>query len=86
MSEEPNDRVILYVRQDCHLCDAARAVLDEVAAATGVGWVEVDVDESPAAAAVYGELVPAVAVDGVQQGYWRLDARRIRRAVEAGSA
>ena len=84
MSGEPSDRVILYVRQDCHLCEAARAVLAEVTEATGVGWVEVDVDESPTAEAVYGELVPAVAVDGVQQGYWRLDARRIRRAVEGG--
>lgn len=86
MSAEPNCRVILYVRQECHLCDAARAVVDEVAAATGVGWAEVDVDADPEAAALYGELVPVVAVDGVQQGYWRLDPRRIRRAVDAGSA
>ena len=86
MTEQPNDRVILWVRQECHLCDAARAVVAGVAAETGVGWVEVDVDESPEAAVLYGELVPAVTVDGVQQGYWRLDARRIRRAVEAGTA
>jgi thiol-disulfide isomerase/thioredoxin len=86
MSAEPNERVILYVRQECHLCDAARAAVAEVAEATGVGWAEVDVDESPQAAAVYGELVPVVTVDGVQQGYWRLDPRRIRRAVEAGRA
>ena len=86
MTEEPNDRVILYVRQECHLCDAARAVVAEVAEATGAGWAEVDVDEDPQALAVYGELVPVVTVDGVQQGYWRLDSRRIRRAVEAGRA
>ena len=86
MSGESSDRVILYVRQECHLCDAARAVVAEVAAATGVTWSEVDVDEDPRVAAVYGELVPVVTVDGVQQGYWRLDARRVRRAVEAGGA
>lgn len=85
MSGEPSDRVILYVRQDCHLCDGARAVLHEVTAQTGTTWVEVDVDEVPEAGAVYAELVPAVTVDGVQQGYWRLDAQRVRRAIEAGT-
>jgi glutaredoxin len=85
MAVEANDRVILYVRQECHLCDAARAVVREVADATGVTWSEVDVDDDLAVAETYGELVPVVTVDGVQQGYWRLDARRVQRAVEAGA-
>lgn len=85
MSGQSSDRVILYVRQQCHLCDAARAVVEEVTGQTQTTWAEVDVDEDPEVAAVYGELVPVVTVDGVQQGYWRLDARRVRRAIEAGA-
>ena len=82
------DRLVLYVRAGCHLCEAARAVVAEVAAATGAGWHEVDIDTgAPGAPAVadlvasYGELVPVVTVDGVQQGYWRLDAARLRRVL-----
>lgn len=84
MSAVPDERLVLYVRAECHLCDGARAVVEQVSQETGVPWVEVDVDEVPGAAELYGELVPAVTVDGVQQGYWRLDARRIRRALDAG--
>lgn len=82
------ERVVLYVRAGCHLCDQARDVLGEVAAATGHHWSEVDVDAAaPASGLVdrYGELVPVVTVDGVPQGYWRLDAARIARALAAGT-
>lgn len=81
------DRLVLYVRTGCHLCADARRVIAEVAAEVGTGWCEVDIDEHPDGeqlAALYGELVPVVTVDGVQQGYWRIDGARIRRALAAG--
>lgn len=83
-------RVVLYVRSGCHLCEEAREVLAQVispatqAVLPGQGWEEVDIDTGPESADLverYGELVPVVTVDGVQQGYWRLDAARIRRAL-----
>ncbi|GIG30073.1 thioredoxin family protein [Cellulomonas marina] len=85
--EDGVPRVVLYGRAGCHLCAAARDVVREVCAATGERWREVDVDD-PAAApdgrdlvAELGELVPVVEVDGVRQGYWRIDADRLRRAL-----
>lgn len=75
-------RVLLYVRPGCHLCTQARAVVEEVTTATGASWSEVDITTGPDADRLterYGELVPVVTVDGVQQGYWRLDAARLRR-------
>ncbi|MCU1433009.1 MAG: glutaredoxin 2 [Actinotalea sp.] len=83
------DRVVLYMRDGCHLCDVAREVVEQVAAEAGAGWHEVDVDHGPPAERLgerYGELVPVVTVDGVQQGYWRLDADRLRRALADGRA
>ncbi|GGC09118.1 glutaredoxin family protein [Cellulomonas carbonis] len=86
MTTQPDDdasRVVLHVRSGCHLCDDARAAL----AAAGVRWTEVDVDTGPASAdlvARYGDLVPVVSVDGVQQGFWRIDADRVVRALAAG--
>jgi glutaredoxin len=80
------DRVVLYVRAGCHLCEVARDLVAGLAQEGGTGWREVDIDASddPTLARRYGELVPVVTVDGVQQGYWRLDADRLRRALTAG--
>src|SRR5690606_23068220 len=73
-------RVVLYVRPGCHLCTAARELVAAVTGETGDAWAEVDIDSGPDSgelAGRYGELVPVVTVDGVQQGYWRIDADRV---------
>lgn len=87
-------RVVLFGRAGCHLCDAARQVVIDVCAAAGERWVEVDIDAPGATAAGgtrpaladYDELVPVVEVDGVRQGYWRIDAARVAAALAAGRA
>lgn len=85
-------RVVLYGRAGCHLCDEARVLVQAVCAESGTGWREVDVDSADAPALpggepvreAYGDLVPVVEVDGVRQGYWRIDADRLRRVLAAG--
>ncbi|WP_240643825.1 glutaredoxin family protein [Antribacter gilvus] len=72
-------RVVLYTRDGCHLCDDARAVVVQVCAQTGARWREIDIDDDPALVEKYGEYVPVVEVDGVQQGFWRVDATRLAR-------
>lgn len=86
ISQEP--RVVLYSRPGCHLCDEARPVVAEVVAEAGAAWTEVDVDAPGAEdlARAYGELLPVVTVDGVQQAYWRVDPARLRRALAAGGS
>ncbi|WP_338068459.1 glutaredoxin family protein [Oerskovia turbata] len=76
-------RVVLYGRVGCHLCEEAREVVGAVCADQGVGWTEVDVDSDPsgALAAQYGDYVPVVTVDGVQQGFWWVDGARLARAL-----
>ncbi|WP_456845080.1 glutaredoxin family protein [Cellulomonas sp. P5_C6] len=82
-----NTRVVLFGRAGCHLCDEAREVVRAVCAETGDDWVEVDIDTALAPGRdlvdELGELVPVVEVDGVQQGYWRIDAARLRRTLTA---
>jgi hypothetical protein len=75
-------RVILYSRTGCHLCDTGRDVVARVAAESGVAWTEVDIDVSPSVRSLFGELVPAVTVDGVLVDHWRIDPERLRRAIE----
>jgi glutaredoxin len=77
----PLPSVVLYARAGCHLCEAARAVVAAAADEAGTGWTEVDVDPDPELASRYGELVPAVTVDGVLVDHWRIDPLRLRRAL-----
>ncbi|MDM7832243.1 glutaredoxin family protein [Cellulomonas edaphi] len=75
-------RIVLFGRDGCHLCDDARVLVEAVAAETGATWSEVDIDVvGGATREEYGELVPVVEVDGVRQGYWRIDADRLRRVL-----
>jgi hypothetical protein len=78
-----SERVVLYVRAGCHLCATGREVVARVAEETGAAWREVDVDVSPGTRSLFGELVPAVLVDGVLVDHWRIDEARLRRAIEA---
>lgn len=73
-------RVVLLGRAGCHLCDEARQVVQDVCARAGATWEERDVDADPELSR-YGDLVPVVTVDGVQQGFWRIDPQRLERAL-----
>jgi glutaredoxin len=55
-------RLVLYSRPGCHLCDDARAVLDEV----GEPYEEIDIESDDALHAAYLERIPVVALDGVE--------------------
>jgi glutaredoxin len=81
MRGQAQHRVVMYARAGCHLCEAARAVVAAAADEAGTGWTEVDVDPDPELASRYGELVPAVTVDGVLVDHWRIDPLRLRRAL-----
>ncbi|SDD72911.1 Glutaredoxin-like domain [Sanguibacter gelidistatuariae] len=76
---QAGERVVVYTRAGCHLCAEAEEVVARVCAATGSGWMTIDVDTSPELAGRYGEYVPVVMVDGVQQGFWRIDEARLTR-------
>ena len=75
--------ITLLSRPGCHLCDEARAVIARVAGELGVAWTERDITESPEDLREYGEMIPVTLIDGVQHDFWRVDERRLRRALEA---
>lgn len=73
--------VTLIGKPGCHLCDDARAVVEEVAAATGAVVEERDITQDEALYARYWEQIPVVLVDGVQHTFWRVDPTRLRKAL-----
>jgi glutaredoxin len=76
-----DERVTLLTRVGCHLCEQAKAVLDELAAEDGFTWRELDVDADLKLADEFGDRVPVVLVDGREHGYWRVEPARLRRAL-----
>jgi len=82
----PAERVVLYGRVGCHLCDEARATVSRVCGEAGLAWREVDVDDAPAPGEpdlleAYGDLVPVVEVDGREAARWRVDEATLRAAL-----
>ena len=68
----------LLTRAGCHLCDDAREALGRVTAATGVSWIEIDIDTDDLADE-YTERVPVVLLDGKEHGFWRVEEDRLLR-------
>ncbi|MUV91090.1 glutaredoxin family protein [Halapricum sp. CBA1109] len=67
--------ITVYRREHCSLCEEALATIESVAEETGVAVdiEEVDVDADEALREKYGDHVPVVAVDGVEQFRIRVD-------------
>jgi glutaredoxin len=76
-----NDRVTLYGKPGCHLCDDARAIVAGVCAELGVTWSEIDITQDEQLFKEYGEQIPVTFVDGRQHDFWRVDPVRLKRAL-----
>lgn len=74
-------RVTLYGKAGCHLCEEARAVVEEVCGELGVGWVEVDIRSDEQLFRRFAEQIPVTFVDGAQHDFWRVDPDRLRAAL-----
>ena len=74
-------RVTLYSRPGCHLCDDARALIEEVSTELGESYAEVSIADDPDLERRFGHEVPVTFVDGRQHDYWRVDPVRLRAAL-----
>jgi hypothetical protein len=75
-------RVVLYVREGCHLCEQ---FLVDLSLDLGPGHERlevVDVEREPGLAALYGLRVPVLEVAGEVACEGRYDAPRVQRALQ----
>lgn len=82
-ASQPAPPVELLVKDGCHLCADALAVVDEVCGRLGVAWRRVDVAHHPELAERHAEEIPVLLVDGVQRDFWRIDPARLERLLTA---
>jgi len=75
-------RLVLYERDGCHLCEAARETLD----AEAVDYREVDITGDPELEASYREWLPVVEIDGERAFVYHLDEAAFVRKLHAQSS
>ncbi|HET8926210.1 MAG TPA: glutaredoxin family protein [Microbacterium sp.] len=81
----------LIGKPECHLCDVAHEVVEQVLAdlpEDAAEWVEVDelsILDDPALYELWWEKIPVVLVDGALHAHWRVAPDRLRAALLAAA-
>ncbi|MEL5991672.1 glutaredoxin family protein [Microbacterium phosphatis] len=77
----------LIGKADCHLCDVAREIVDQVIAdlpddvAERIEVREASIQDDPALYDAWWEKIPVVLIDDTLHGHWRVSADRLRAAL-----
>ena len=74
-------RVTLIGKPSCHLCEDAKAIIWRVCSELDVDWIELSIEDDPALASKYFELIPVTLVDGKPHDQWRVNEDRLRKAL-----
>lgn len=76
------ERVVLYTRPGCHLCDAAREMLEKYRDVLPPP-LEIDIDSDPALASRHGTCIPVVEIDGKVRFRGQIHELLLRRLIAA---
>lgn len=84
MADDATDtrEVILIVKQDCSLCDDARAVVSSLTAEMGLAVREVDLVDDPESCERYQYAVPVVCANGLPLLSGHINKADLRQEVE----
>jgi len=73
--------VVIYSRQNCHLCEVARDVVDSARIEVQFELEVVYIDGDTELEKLYGEEVPVTFINGRRHDYLRVDRGRFIKAV-----
>jgi glutaredoxin len=79
----PDLHFVLFTRQGCHLCDAARQLLVQAKARYRFQLEIKDVDAAPEWVAAYGACVPVVTVNGKVRFRGKVNEVLLQRLLDA---
>ena len=77
----PEIEITLYGRRDCHLCDDAERIVEQVAGGYPVRIRKIDIDTDPELGRLYSEQVPVILVNGRKVAKLHVDPGLRRRIV-----
>ena len=74
--------VTIYSRKECHLCEEALSVLQNLKADLKFEINEIFIDGDEDLEKLYGEQVPVTLIDGEHHDYWRVHPVRFKSSLE----
>jgi len=73
--------VTIYSRSNCHLCEVALDVLEEMRGELDFQITKILIDENPEFEEKYGEQVPVILINDQPHDFFRVDPERFRLAI-----
>ncbi|MFZ9845138.1 MAG: glutaredoxin family protein [Candidatus Nanopelagicaceae bacterium] len=74
-------KVIIFSRQNCHLCHEAEKIVREVLSEISFDLEVINIDGNAELESLYGEEVPVTMINGAKHDYFRVDKKRFSEAV-----
>ena len=74
-------KVVIFSRQNCHLCHEAEKIVREVLLETSFELEVINIDGNAELESLYGEEVPVTMINGAKHDYFRVDKKRFSEAV-----
>lgn len=82
MGKTMGNKVTLYSRHGCHLCDDAIDYLNSVKDELNFNIEIIYIDGNTELEKLYGEQIPVTQIDGVHHDFWRIDPERFRSSLQ----
>ena len=76
------NRVTVYTRKGCHLCDIAIETLESLQPELQFDIEKRFIEGDPELEEKYGEQVPVIHIDGEHHDFWRVDPDRFRSSLD----
>jgi glutaredoxin len=74
-------KVVIFSRQNCHLCHEAEKIVREVLSEISFELEVINIDGNAELESLYGEEVPVTVINGAKHDYFRVDKKRFSEAV-----
>ncbi|CAB4579566.1 unannotated protein [freshwater metagenome] len=74
--------VTVYSRRNCHLCDVAEEVLNQLKEELDFDIEKVFIDGDSSLEKQFGEQVPVILIDGKQHDFFRVNPVRFKSSLE----
>ena len=75
--------VRFFTRRDCHLCDAALAVVKRVQKKISFAVEIVDIDTNPSYASAYGNVIPVITANNIEIARSFVEEKKLFQALSA---
>ncbi len=80
--KKPKTRVEIYSKQDCHLCDDAKAILKKYQSRFAFELLEIDIAKDARLFSEFKEQIPVIFINGKKLFKYRIDEAKLIKKLE----